>query len=127
MREEVVADRFAARQRAQRLERGLCPDHGSKPGPSGGCPDCKLQRAIDGGAAALSAPREPEGPPRGSCGECGCRIFLVGPALGDGLCKPCRTELTELRGRTGAATPAVTQPERTGDCRSTWLSSPGSR
>lgn len=69
--------------------------YGHKPGPTGTCPDCELQQAIDGGAAALPAPREPEGPPRGSCGECGCRILLVGPALEDGLCKPCRTELTE--------------------------------
>ena len=27
--EEIVADKFAARQRAQRLEQGLCPEHGS--------------------------------------------------------------------------------------------------
>ncbi|HET6354871.1 hypothetical protein [Streptomyces sp.] len=51
-------------------------------------------------------------PPRGSCGECGCRIILTGPALEDGFCRLCRTELTELGGRTDAATPAVTQPER---------------
>ncbi|HET6354870.1 hypothetical protein [Streptomyces sp.] len=60
--EDVIADRFAARQRAQRLERGLCPNHGTEPGPSGVCPDCEPQQAIDGGAAALPAPREPEGP-----------------------------------------------------------------
>jgi hypothetical protein len=30
-----------------------------------------------------------EGPPRGAYG---CRIFLTGPALTDGLCKPCRRE-----------------------------------
>ncbi|WP_327328709.1 hypothetical protein OG735_41320 (plasmid) [Streptomyces sp. NBC_01210] len=112
---EVVADKFAARRRAQHIDRGLCPDHGSKPGPTGTCPDYELQRAINGGAASLPAPRELEGPPRGSCGECGCRIFLTGPALEDGLCKPCRTELTELGGFTGEATPAVAQPERTGD------------
>ncbi|MER5227212.1 hypothetical protein [Streptomyces flaveus] len=53
----------------------------------------------------VKAPRKLEGPPRRSCGEYGCRIFLVGPAIEDGLCKPCRTELTELGGRTGAATP----------------------
>ncbi|MFF1837985.1 hypothetical protein ACFVXE_27805 [Streptomyces sp. NPDC058231] len=92
MCEEVVADKFAARQRAQRLEQGLCPEHGSKPGPSGICRDCELQQAIDGGAAWLPPPRELEGPLRGSCGECGCLIFLTGRALEDGLCKLCREE-----------------------------------
>ncbi|MEU7967342.1 hypothetical protein AB0D09_28345 [Streptomyces sp. NPDC049097] len=33
---------------------------------------------------------ELEGTPRSACGECGCRIFLAGPALTDGLCKPDR-------------------------------------
>ncbi|MGW3177190.1 hypothetical protein [Streptomyces sp. NPDC001153] len=32
--------------------------------------------------------------PRGNCGACGCRILRLGPALADGLCKPCREELT---------------------------------
>ncbi|RPK55899.1 hypothetical protein [Streptomyces sp. ADI95-17] len=112
--EEVVTDKFAARQSAQRIERDLGPEHGGRSGPSAAYRDCEPQRAIGGGGAALPAPRELEGPPRGSCGECGCRIFLTGPALKDGLCKPCRTELAELGGRPGAAT-AMAQPERTGD------------
>ncbi|MGV4982237.1 hypothetical protein ACVB8X_34245 [Streptomyces sp. NRAIS4] len=33
------------------------------------------------------------GAPRGTCGACGCRILLIGPALADALCKPCREEL----------------------------------
>ncbi|MCD9146153.1 hypothetical protein LUZ16_29810, partial [Streptomyces albireticuli] len=103
MCEEVVADKLAARQRAQRLEQGLCPEHGSTPGRSGVCPDCELQQATGGGRAPLPAPREPEGLPRGSCGECGCRIFLTGRALEDGLCKLCREEAATL----AAPLPAV--------------------
>ncbi|MFB7552584.1 hypothetical protein [Streptomyces sp. NPDC056154] len=101
--EEVVADKFAARQRAQRLEQGLCPEHGLKPNPSGVCRDCELRQAIDEGAAPLPTPRKLEGPPRGSCGECGCRIFLTGRALEDGLCKLCREEAAAL----AASSPAV--------------------
>ncbi|WP_326743367.1 hypothetical protein [Streptomyces sp. NBC_01768] len=112
--EEVVADKFAARQSAQRIERDLSPEHGGRSGPSGACRDREPQRAIGGEGAALPAPRELEGPLRGSCGECECRIFLTGPALKDGLCKPCRTELAELGGRAGVDT-AMAQPERTGD------------
>lgn len=98
--EEIVADRAAARRRAQRLEQGLCPEHGCRSGRFGTCSECELQHAIDQGVAALPVAREPEGPPRGACGECGCRIFLTGRALEDGLCKPCRQETA------GQATPA---------------------
>ncbi|MFD5898610.1 hypothetical protein [Streptomyces sp. NPDC060366] len=108
---EIVARRAAARRRTERLEQGLCPDHGTQPDPTGACTDCELQEAIDTGPTMLER-RAPEGPPRGSCGECGCRIFLTGPAVQDGLCKPCRIE---QGGRTVAATPAVAQPQRTGD------------
>ncbi|BCK72709.1 hypothetical protein Srufu_066620 [Streptomyces libani subsp. rufus] len=51
------------------------------------CNTCEPDRAM----ATVPAQRKVEDPPRGSCGECGCRIFLVGPALEDSLCKPCRT------------------------------------
>lgn len=108
---EVVAGRAAARRRAERLEQGLCPDHGTRPGPTGACTDCELQEAIDTGAT-MPERRAAEGLPRGSCGECGCRIFLIGPAVEDGLCKPCRTERS---GRTSETTPAVAQPQRTSD------------
>ncbi|MGW3496603.1 hypothetical protein [Streptomyces sp. NPDC001020] len=57
--EEVVADKFAARQRAQRMDQGLCPEHGIKPGRSGVCRDCELQQVIDVGTAPLPGPREP--------------------------------------------------------------------
>ncbi|MFE5095999.1 hypothetical protein ACFRCI_38065 [Streptomyces sp. NPDC056638] len=94
--EEVVAAKFAARRRAQRLEQGLCPEHGSKPGPSGVCRVCEFQQAIDGGAAALPVPHELEVLSRGSCGDCGARILLTGRALDDGLCKLCREEASAL-------------------------------
>ncbi|MFG2895073.1 hypothetical protein [Streptomyces sp. NPDC048248] len=93
--EDIVADRRAERERLrreQRLAAGLCPDHGSRPGPSGACGECEPERT----APVVPAQREVEGPTRGCCGECGCRIFLVGPALTDGLCKLCRTEATLL-------------------------------
>lgn len=90
--EDIVADRRAERERVRREQRlaaaGLCQEHGSRPGPSGAYGECELGRA----AAVVPAQRELAGPPRGPCTECGCRIFLVGSALTDGLCKPCRTE-----------------------------------
>ncbi|MEV8529277.1 hypothetical protein AB0451_34905 [Streptomyces sp. NPDC052000] len=92
--EEVVADKFAARQRAQRLAQGLCPEHGQRSGSAGICPGCERQQTTE--AAAATAPRGLEGPPRGSCGECGCRIFLTGRAIEDGLCKLCREEAADL-------------------------------
>ncbi|MFE9387569.1 hypothetical protein ACFYMO_30770 [Streptomyces sp. NPDC007025] len=102
----VCQDIVADRRRARRLEQGLCPEHGTKPGTSGACPDCELQAADEDAAAALSGPRELEGPPRGSCGECGCRIFLTGRALEDGLCKACRQEAG-----TSAAVGAAQEPQ----------------
>ncbi|WP_409239398.1 hypothetical protein [Streptomyces sp. PA5.6] len=93
--EEVVADKFAARQRAQRLEHGPCHEHGGAPGLVGMCPDCGLQ-SVEESTVPPPTPRELDGPPRGSCGGCGCRIFLTGRALEDGLCKLCREEATAL-------------------------------
>ncbi|WP_406739556.1 hypothetical protein OG365_40520 (plasmid) [Streptomyces sp. NBC_00853] len=88
---ETVQDRFAARQRDQRLDQGLCPQHGTRPGPSGRCADCELDAAIRRPAQVPMA-REPEGPERSSCAGCGCRIFLTGRAIETGLCKLCRDE-----------------------------------
>ncbi|MFD9634196.1 hypothetical protein ACFWX8_26465, partial [Streptomyces violascens] len=39
--EEVVADRFADRQRERRIEQGLCPHHGQPLGRTGACPGCE--------------------------------------------------------------------------------------
>ncbi|MFK4106703.1 hypothetical protein ACI2L1_42995 [Streptomyces sp. NPDC019531] len=44
----------------------------------------------------VPAQREQEGPPRGSCGDFGARIVVVGRALEDGLCKLCREEAAVL-------------------------------
>ncbi|MCX5345907.1 hypothetical protein [Streptomyces atratus] len=104
---EIVQDKAAARQRAQRIAQGLCPEHGTRPGPSGLCGDCELDDAIDQ-PAPIPVQRVPEGPPRGVCGDCGARIMLTGPALDDGLCKPCRTESAAL-----AADDAPTLPTTT--------------
>ncbi|WP_234322542.1 hypothetical protein [Streptomyces sp. NRRL S-350] len=91
---EVVADRAAARQRSQRLAEGLCPEHGTRPGPAGSCTDCALDDAI---RRPVPAPRtEPAGPPRGTCSGCGARIFLIGQALVDGSCRLCRSEMSGL-------------------------------
>jgi hypothetical protein len=42
----------------------------------------------------------PAGPPdgitRSNCGECGARIRLIGKALDDGLCLPCREEMASV-------------------------------
>ncbi|WP_327378646.1 hypothetical protein OG393_32545 (plasmid) [Streptomyces sp. NBC_01216] len=91
---EVVADRAAARQRSQRLAEGLCPEHGTRPGPAGSCTDCVLDEAI---RRPVPAPRsQPAGPPRGTCTGCGARIFLTGQALVDGSCLLCRSEVSGL-------------------------------
>ncbi|MFD3720125.1 hypothetical protein [Streptomyces sp. NPDC058674] len=92
---ETIQDRFTARQREQRLEQGLCPQHGARPGPSGRCADCELGAALRR-SARVPAPREPEGPPRSSCGSCGCVIFLTGRAVDTGLCRLCREEADAL-------------------------------
>ncbi|MCY0923988.1 hypothetical protein OS965_38675 [Streptomyces sp. H27-G5] len=97
---ETVQDRFAARRRGQRLDQGLCPEHGTHPGPSGHCADCELEAAIRR-PARIPAPRDPDGPARDRCGGCGCVIFLTGRAVDTGLCKLCREE---------AETPASAAP-----------------
>ncbi|MFI8301324.1 hypothetical protein ACIGCZ_36040 [Streptomyces nigra] len=90
---EVVQDKTAVRQRERRIAQGLCPEHGTRSGPSGHCGACKLDDAIDRPAPAVVVQqRVPDGPPRGSCGDCGARIMLTGRALEDGLCKLCREE-----------------------------------
>ncbi|WP_228978461.1 hypothetical protein [Streptomyces sp. DH12] len=90
---EVVQDKAAARQREQHIAQGLCTEHGTRPGPSGQCAACELDDAIARPAPAMVVQqRVPDGPPRGSCGDCGARIMLTGRALEDGLCKLCREE-----------------------------------
>jgi hypothetical protein len=90
---EVIQDKAAARQHEQRLAQGLCPEHGTRPGPSGHCTACELDDAITRPAPAVVVQqRVPDGPPRGSCGDCGARIFLTGRAFKDRLCKLCREE-----------------------------------
>ncbi|MFZ3494567.1 hypothetical protein ACODT5_15310 [Streptomyces sp. 5.8] len=91
---EVVADRFATRQQAQRLQDGLCPEHGTRPGPCGTCIECTLDEAIRRPAAARTTSPVPLGPPRGACSGCGARIFLTGRALDDGRCALCRAEVS---------------------------------
>ncbi|WP_432158760.1 hypothetical protein [Streptomyces sp. bgisy153] len=105
---EIVQDKAAARRRVQRIEQGLCPEHGTRPGPGGLCVDCVLDDAVRNPAPApVPAQRELEGPPRGTCGDCGARIVLIGRALEDGLCKLCREEAAVL-GATIVAAPSVT-------------------
>ncbi|WP_331718857.1 hypothetical protein OG851_43290 (plasmid) [Streptomyces sp. NBC_00161] len=106
---ETVQDRFAARQREQRLEQGLCPQHGTRPGPSGRCTDCELDAAIRR-PARVPLPREPEGPQRASCAGCGCRIFLTGRAIDTGLCRLCREEADALAAAEPAAPAAPSMP-----------------
>ncbi|WP_371129701.1 hypothetical protein [Streptomyces sp. TLI_105] len=89
---EIVQDKAAARERTRRAAAGLCLQHGTRPDPSGRCADCDLETAA-ARPTNVPAQRAVEGPERGTCGECGCRIFMTGRPLDDGLCKPCREEL----------------------------------
>ncbi|MFE9428959.1 hypothetical protein ACFYNO_39120 [Kitasatospora sp. NPDC006697] len=91
---EVVADRATARQRSQRLAEGLCPEHGTRPGPAGSCTDCVLDDAIRRPVPA--ARPVPAGPPRGTCTGCGARIFLISQALVDSSCRLCQSEVSGL-------------------------------
>ncbi|WP_329391475.1 hypothetical protein OG625_40080 (plasmid) [Streptomyces sp. NBC_01351] len=106
---ETIQDRHASRQREQHLEQGLCPQHGTRPGPSGRCTDCELEAAIRR-PARVPVPREPEGPQRSSCVGCGCRIFLTGLAVDTGLCKLCREEADALAAVEPAAPAAPSVP-----------------
>ncbi|MFE0737457.1 hypothetical protein [Streptomyces sp. NPDC058855] len=109
---EIVQDKAATRKRARRTAAGLCLQHGTRPGPSGRCTDCDLEAAA-ARPADVPAQRTVEGPERGTCGECGARIFLIGRALDDSLCKPCREELhpdTAPASRAAAVIPAPAQP-----------------
>ncbi|MGW2987116.1 hypothetical protein [Streptomyces sp. KCTC 0041BP] len=106
---ETIQDRYAAHQREQRLEQGLCPQHGTRPGPSGHCADCDLEAAIRRQARVPMA-RQPEGPQRSSCGDCGCVIFLTGRAVDTGLCKLCREETDALAAVEPAAPAAPSVP-----------------
>ncbi|MGW4779970.1 hypothetical protein ACWEPA_25320 [Streptomyces filamentosus] len=109
---EIVQDKAAARERARRAAAGLCLQHGTRPGPSGRCTDCDLEAATFR-AAGVPAQWTVEGPERGTCGECGARIFMIGRALDDSLCKPCREELHPdiiAAPRAGAVIPASAQP-----------------
>lgn len=107
---ETVQDRVAARRREQRLVQGLCPEHGARPGLSGHCSDCELEAAIRC-SARIPAPRDPEGPQRAVCGDCGCVIFLTGRAVDTGLCKLCREEAETPATAVTAARTVPTAPE----------------
>ncbi|MER5966834.1 hypothetical protein [Streptomyces sp. NPDC002057] len=89
---EIVQDKAADRERTRRTAAGLCLEHGTGPDPSGRCADCDLKTAATR-PTAIPVQRSAESPERGTCGECGCRIFMTGRALADSLCKPCREEL----------------------------------
>jgi hypothetical protein len=84
---DVVATRRWERLRLHRIELGQCPDHGLG-GPGAPCTQC-VPSAQFGPAPEHVLPA----PPRSNCRDCGCRINLLGPALRDQLCKPCREQL----------------------------------
>ncbi|GHG22830.1 hypothetical protein ACFFSH_28845 [Streptomyces filamentosus] len=84
---DIRAARLREREREHRIERGQCPDHGLG-GPGVGCTECappRRRRPVLANAAAPPAPAA-----LSVCRECGCRIRLVGPALVDQMCRPCR-------------------------------------
>ncbi|MER5781299.1 hypothetical protein ABT104_06155 [Streptomyces mobaraensis] len=90
----VAQGQAASHQRAQHSAQDLCPEHGMRLGPSGRCAECGPDEAVDRDAPAVPRQRVTVGPPRGFCGHCGVRIMMVGKALEDGLCTPCREEAT---------------------------------
>ncbi|MFD9574540.1 hypothetical protein ACFWBI_32555 [Streptomyces sp. NPDC059982] len=77
--------------------------------------DCDLEAAIRRQARVPMA-RQPEGPQRSSCGDCGCVIFLTGRAVDTGLCKLCREEADALASVEPAA-PAAPSVLGTCSCR----------
>ncbi|MFF9340193.1 MULTISPECIES: hypothetical protein [unclassified Streptomyces] len=79
---EIAQDKAAVHERARRAAAGLCLQHGTRPGPSGRCTDCDLEAAA-ARAADVPAQRTVEGPERGTCGECGARIFMIRPRSGE--------------------------------------------
>ncbi|MFI8392714.1 hypothetical protein [Streptomyces sp. NPDC085540] len=88
---ETVQDRYAARQREKGLGQGLCPQQGTRPGPSGHCADCELEAAIRRPARpGTPLSRYPEGPQHTSCAGRGCVIFQTGRAVDTGLYRLCR-------------------------------------
>ncbi|MBZ4319230.1 hypothetical protein [Streptomyces huiliensis] len=52
----VERDQAASRQRARRSAQGLCPEHGTRPGPSGRCAECGPDDAV--GRDAPAVPRQ---------------------------------------------------------------------
>lgn len=85
---DVLATRRYQRQQDRRIELGLCLDHGLG-GPGAACPWCAppVPRPPVSELAPAVAPSDSV---RADCRTCGCRINLVGPALVDRLCMPCR-------------------------------------
>ncbi|QCX82170.1 hypothetical protein C9F11_42950 (plasmid) [Streptomyces sp. YIM 121038] len=96
---EVLAARREQRQRARRIELGQCLEHGLG-GRDSLCPLCPSPPTLSPGRGCPDAPSPL--PDRSDCRACGCRIKLVGPAVRDGLCMPCRN-LRE---------PGTAQPQR---------------
>ncbi|MFF4188277.1 hypothetical protein ACFYZ9_34280 [Streptomyces sp. NPDC001691] len=88
---EIVADRRAARRRRPEQLQQLGPH------PSD---DASHVHPVAAAGRAVTTPTEPapQGPARANCAECGCRIFLTGQALTDGLCRTCREEQQECGG-----------------------------
>jgi len=103
---EAVADRAVQREAERRRREGLCPQHGTRPGPAGSCVDCELEDAIRNPPPPVAPPVRPVGIPAGNCGGCGARILLVDQAVEDRLCRECR-ELAEDPGKGPAAVPEL--------------------
>ncbi|WP_438297553.1 hypothetical protein [Streptomyces sp. HUAS TT7] len=82
--EEVVADRFAARQRERRIEQGLCPDHGQHLGRNGACPGC-----VPEGASPGQLPGTPRTRGERICRSCRTAIPQHVRIVIDGQCRGC--------------------------------------
>ncbi|MEV8529797.1 hypothetical protein AB0451_37810 [Streptomyces sp. NPDC052000] len=86
---DVVADKFATRQRDRRSEQGLCPEHGERPDASGVCPGCE--------PTSTPSPQVPGVPrPRGERVCCSCRKVIPRELriVVEGRCDACRQDQT---------------------------------
>ncbi|MEU2514717.1 hypothetical protein [Streptomyces syringium] len=88
--QDALIAKRAERQRQQRLDQGLCPEHGTRTSAAGRCYDCEPDGDMGAMSRPVPQPREQEGTPQGVCRVCGSWILSEDAALRDGFCPPCR-------------------------------------
>ncbi|MFJ8752304.1 hypothetical protein ACIREO_23655 [Streptomyces sp. NPDC102441] len=100
---DMLAARRYQRQQDRRSELGQCLEHGLG-GPGAACSACAPP--VPRRPVPDHAPAAPAVSVRSDCEACGCRINLVGPALVDRLCMPCReSHSPSAEGQKSSGTP----------------------